>query len=165
MECIRTAIGDLTRVSTGGLVTELRESRTDLGQRVESSAIADTIVPRQRHLLNLASLRVLDLHRDGSNLIIEPASFLRNFRTAERLGRIAVLHLTRNTKVLSNVLRSLTHGLHAVRSLGVAQDLLVERALETVPRSRHQLSTEGDADVDGAQRNLVGDILHGLQTG
>ena len=158
------AIGDLTGVASRGPVAELRECRTDLVQRLRRRPVPDTLVAGHSHLLDLAGLGVLDLGGDGHDLLVEPAGPLRSFSATERLRRVEILRLPRNVEVRPDILRSLTHGLHAIRSLLVLQHLVVERLGDAIAASRHELCTHGNTDIDRAQGDLVGDVLHGLQT-
>ena len=55
-----------------------KEGRLDLLEALECGAVSDALVLGQGDGLDLASLGVLELGCDGRNLIVEPASLLRN---------------------------------------------------------------------------------------
>lgn len=160
----RTAVGDLAGVAAGGAVAELRERRTDLVQGLGRSPVPNALVAGDSHLLDLAGLGVLDLGGDGDDFLIEPAGLLCDLRATEGLSRVGILRLARDVEVRPDVLRRLAHGLHAIRRLLVLQHLVVERLGEAVATGRHELCAQGNADVDRAQGDLIGDVLHGLQT-
>lgn len=159
-----TSISNLTGITARRPVSKLRERRPDLVQRFNGSTIPNALVAGKSHGLDLPSLGILHLSRDGDDLIIEPARLLRRLGPPERLRRVRVLHLARDVEVGAHVLRRLAHGLHTVRRLLVLQHLLVERPRQPVAACRHQLRANRDAHVDRAQLDLVRDVLHRLQT-
>jgi hypothetical protein len=169
-------LGALHQQDGGGAVSQLRgvagvrpvtvgqESGLDLLQRLECGTSADALVLCENDLLLLAGLGVLDGGLDGSDLVVEPTSLLRDLGTAVGLSGVPVLALTRDVEVLANVLGCLAHGLHAVPGLRVLEDLVDEGALEPVAASGHALGTHGNTALDGANGDLVGNVLDSLET-
>jgi hypothetical protein len=157
------AVGQLGRVTSVALVAVGQKGGLELLQRLECGSSADALVLCERDLLRLASLGVLNGGCDGRNLVVEPARLLRDLGTAVRLSGVPVLALTRDVEVLTDVLGGLAHGLHAVGGLGVLEDLVDERALEAVAALCHALGAHGDTAFDGADGDLVGNVLHGLK--
>lgn len=160
-----TSIRDLAGIPTGRPVPKLRERRPDLAQRLGRGAVANTLVLGQGDLLDLAGLGVLHLGGEGDDLVVEPAGLLRLLGAAERLRGVAVLVLAGDVEVRADVLGRLAHRLHAVGSLLVLDDLLVERPREPVAIAGHDLGAHRNADVNRAQLDLVRDVLHGFQAG
>ena len=89
---------------------------------------------------------------------------MRLLRPPERLGRILVLLLACNTKVRPDILRRLSHWLHAIRCLLVAKHLLVEWTRQAIATGGHQLRTDGNTNVNGTELDLVRNILYSLET-
>ena len=158
-----TTISDLTGIPTSSPVPELRERRTNLTQRLRGSPIPNPLITSQSNLLDLPSLRILHRRLNRHDLIIKPPALLRLLSAPERLSRELVLRLARDVEVRTHVLRRLAHRLHAVGRFLVPENLLVEGLGDAVAVAGHQLGADGHADVDGAELDLVRDVLDGFQ--
>lgn len=159
-------IGDLTAVTASRPVTEIRESRANLVETLESGAPPGALVLGQSDILLFAGLGVLHLDGDGRDLVVEPASLLRSLRAAVRLGCVSVLLFTCDVEVGANVFRGLTHGLKAVGGVLVGVDDVVdEGAGETVAAGGHVLGAYGNTDLNGTSLDLRGDVLDSLEAG
>lgn len=158
-------VGDLGAVAASALVTKLGEGGADLGQTLVGGAPPRALILGQGDGLFLAGLGVLDGGGDGDDLVIEPVVLLGVLSTAVRLASVTILLLAGDVEVFADVLGGLTHGLHAVASQLVLEDLRVERAGKTVATVGHALGTEGETARDGAEGDLVGNVLDGLQAG
>ena len=160
-----TSIGDLTGIATRSLVTKLGHGRANLQETLQSSAISWPFILGQSNLLLFPSLGILDLCGDRNNLIIEPASLLSDLGSAEALDRVFILHSPGNVEVVADVFAGLNHRLHAVCGILVLENILVEGLLKAVASRGHALGAKGKTDINAAERNLVGNILNGLQSG
>ena len=158
-----TAIGHLARVAARAPVSELGKGWSDFLQALERGAPSGTFVLGQGDLDHFTRLGVLDFGRDGDDLLVEPAGLLSTFGTGKRLGGISILHLAGDVKILANVFRRLSHGLHAIGRLLVGQDFWVEGLGRAVASGTHQLRADSQPDLDAAGGDLGGDVLHRLE--
>lgn len=164
MEVGLTAIGDLAGVAASALVAVRGKGRAHFAQALERGAPSRPLVLGERDLLLLAGLGILDRRRDRNDLIVKPARLLRPLRTLIRFRSISILRFSRDVKVVPDVLRRLSHGLQAVLGFLTLQDLGVEGFGAAVAGVGHGLGADRDADVDASHADLVGDVLHGLQS-
>jgi len=158
-----TSVGDLAGVAaSGGGWAPLREGGADLAEGLGGGAGADALVAGEGDLLPLA-VGVLDAGLDGDDLVVKKTGLLGALGALERLGGVLVHLLAGDAKVAGDVLAGPAHGLHAVaRLLRVLGDLLVEGLLQGVAANGHGLDAHGDADVDLAGADRVGDVGGGL---
>jgi hypothetical protein len=156
-------VGELGRVARVALIAVRQERRLDLLQALKRGAIADALVLGQRYRLALPRLRIFNNRRDGRNLVVEPARLLGYLGSSVGLRRKLVLALARDIEIVADVFRRLAHGLHAVTRLGVLQHLVDEWAFQPIAARGHALRAQGQADLDAADGDLVGDVLHRLE--
>lgn len=157
------AVRDLARVAARGAVAVIRERRADLAQGVICGSPTRAFVFRHRHRPFLARFRVFDDGGDGHDFVVEPARFLGALGPLVGFGGEAVLRFARDVEVFADVLRGLAHGLHAVDCvLGAVEDLFVE-GLRGTGGGGHGFGADGDAAVDAAEADLVGDVLGGFE--
>lgn len=154
----------MTAVSTGTPVTILLERWSDLAQTLIRRPRPDSLILRERNLLGLSTLRVLDLDLDRANLIIEPALLLRLLRLLVTPCSKLILCLSANVKVGADVLGRLAHGLQAVLCFALEQLFAEVKPLACGGRG-HAFTADGEADVDAAKVDLVGNVLHGFEAG
>lgn len=153
-----TAIGNLTGITASSLIPKLRKSRTNLAQPFIRSSIPRTLILRERNGLLLPGLGVLNLRRHRHNLIIKPTRLLRNLCPSERLHRILILHLARDSEIVTDVLRCLAHGLQTVGGFLILEDFFVE-GVDASAAEGHGLGADSDANFDCPRADLVGDVV------
>lgn len=158
-----TAVCDLAGVAARRRGSPLGERSAHLAEALGRRAGTDALVLGQGHLLPL-SVGALDLGRDGHNLVVEQAGLLRALSTLEALGGVLVHLLPRDVEVAADILARPAHGLHAVGGLlALGNDGFVEGLLEAVAALGHALGAAGDADLDGAVGDGVGNVGSRLQ--
>ena len=81
LRVILTSVGYLARVTTSALVAVGWESRANFAERFECGAVTWSLVFCQCDFLFLAGLGVFDGNSERHNLVVEPSSLLRSFRT------------------------------------------------------------------------------------
>lgn len=161
-----TPIGDLAGVASGAPVAVIGEGRSDFAEAFEGGAPSRAFVLGESNLLLLARLGILDRRRDRDNLIVKPTRLLRPLRTLVRFCSVSILRFSRDVEVLPDVLRRLSHRLQAVLSFLVFHDSRVEWSGATpFFRLAHRLGANGNTDIDTSHADLVGNVLHGLQSG
>lgn len=154
------AVGDLGGVAASRLVTKGWEGWANLIEGFKGCAPAWALILGQGDVL------AIELDGDGCDLVVEETSFLRSFRSSVALSCITILLFTGDVEVRANVLRCLTHGLHAVAGVLVGvHDVVNEGTGEGVTAGGHGLSAKGDTDLDGARGDLIGDVLNGFEAG
>lgn len=159
-----TSVSDLTGVSTSGSRAPLREGNPNLAEALGGCARPDALVPGQNDLL-LHSIWALDLSLDGHNLIIEPALLLCGLGSLEALGSILVHLFPSNTEITADILACPSHGLHAIDGLLALRSYrLVKGLFQSVASNRHGLCADGNANVNVALGDRVGDVGSSLES-
>ena len=155
-----TAISNLTRIPARTPIAKLGKRRPHLLQALERRPPPGALIRRQQDLALLTRLGIPQQGPNGHNLILEPAGPLGPLGPGIALGRIAILGGALDGKVPGHVLRGLPHGLQAVERFLVLGDFGVEGLVEAVPPRGHGFGPDGQADVDAAEGDLVGHVLH-----
>lgn len=159
-------ISDLTGIATGGSTgLPLGESSADLAEGLGGSSVANTIIPVHDDILNLTRLGILDLCLDRHNLILKPTGLLRVLGLLVATSGERIVLLTGDAELCRHILRRLAHGHVVLRGDGVLVDTLGHLGSTAVGVGAHALRTHGDTNIDGACKDLVGDVLDGEQAG
>lgn len=141
------------------------EGDSDLAQGLGSGAGADALVTGQDDLLGLA-IGTDELGLDGDDLVVEQAGVLGPLGALEALGGVFVHLFSCDAEVAAHVLAGPAHGLHAVDGfLVLGRDGFVKGAFEGIAADGHGLCADGNANVDVAERDGVGNVGSSLEAG
>lgn len=158
----RRAVCDLTSIATGGSTgLPLGERSADLAKGLGGSPVANTIIPVDDNILDLTRLGILNLRLDRHNLLLKPTRLLRMLCLLVAPSGELIVLLAGNAKLRRDVLRRVAHGHVILRGEGVLVDALGHLGCTAVGVGAHALRAHGDADIDGAGEDLVGDVLDG----
>jgi len=161
-----TPISDLAGVASGAPVAVIGEGRSDFAEAFEGGAPSRAFIFGESDLLLLARLGILERRRDRDDLVVKPTRLLRPLRTLVRFRGVPVLRFSRDVEVLPDVLRRLSHRLQAILGFLAFHDGRVEGSGATpLFGLAHRLGANRDTDIDASHADLVGDVLHGLQSG